>query len=170
MFVEYAQTSSAIPKSFPVAVVIKHRRAPEQQVWRGDSWQVSGVMVNSQPVAKTAAGILLRSSSDGDDYLWGGFSVQLHKDEVESYYHNLMSSKPRLFVVSTSNEQGVLVPFMVSASFDEAHAYFESDLQTVPIPPELYPWIEQYVLAHYVPEQKMKRKRRSWTDNDPETR
>ncbi len=163
---EYAQTSGASPKSFPIAVIIKHRRAPAQQVWRGDSWRVSGVVVNSQPVAKTAAGILLRSSSDGDEYLWGGFSLRLHKDEAESYYHNLMSPKPSLFVISTLNERGMLVPFMVSASFDEAHAYFESDLQTVAMPPELYPWIERYVITHYVPEQKLKRKRRNWTEND----
>jgi hypothetical protein len=166
--VEYAQTSSANPKSFPVAVVIKHRHAPAQQVWRGDSWRVSGVVVNSQPVAKNAAGILLRSSSDGDEYLWGGFSVRLHKDEAESYYHNLMSAKPCLYIVSSLNEQGMLAPFMVSASFDEAHAYFESDLQTVAMPPELYLWIEAYVITHYVPEKKLKRKRRNWTENDSE--
>lgn len=163
---EHAQTATAIPKSFPVAVVIKHRRAPAEQVWRGDNWRVSGVVVNSQPTAKTATGVLLRSSDDGDEYLWGGFSIRLHKDEAESYYHNLMSSRPRLFVISTPNERGKLVPFKVSASFDEAHAYFESDLQTVAMPPELYAWIEHYVLAHYVPEQKLKRKRRNWTEND----
>jgi hypothetical protein len=166
--VEHAQTLSANPKSFPVAVIIKHRPAPAQQVWRGDSWRISGVVVNSQLAAKTAAGVLLRASADGDDYLWGGFSIRLHKDETESYYHNLMSSKPSLFVVSTLNERDVLVPFMVSASFDEAHAYFESDLQAVAMPPELYAWIEQYVLAHYVPEQKLKRKRRNWTEDDRE--
>ena len=59
---------------------------------------------------------------------------------------------------------------LLTLSFDEAHAYLEGDenLYTVPMPPEIYRWVEAYVLAHYVPEKRTKRKRRDW-HRDSET-
>jgi hypothetical protein len=45
-------------------------------------------------------------------------------------------------------------------SFDEAHAYLEGDEQvySVPLPAQLYQWVEAYVLTHYVALKKTKRK------------
>jgi hypothetical protein len=56
---------------------------------------------------------------------------------------------------------------LVSASFDEAHAYLEAegDAEAVPMPPEIYQWVERFVLKHYVPERKVKRKRRNWSED-----
>ena len=56
------------------------------------------------------------------------------------------------------------VPFLVSLSFDEAHAYLEGDdtVFAVDIPAEMYRWIESFVLAHYCPQQLKKRKRKNW--------
>jgi hypothetical protein len=58
-------------------------------------------------------------------------------------------------------------PFLVSLSFDEANAYLETDdvdVFPVAMPPELYRWIEAFVLAHYVPEPRRKRKRDDWRE------
>lgn len=164
---ESAQASSSNPTAFPVAVIVRHRRLASKQPWQRDSWQVKGVIVNSQAAVKTAVKVLLRASAEGDDYLWGGFALRLHKDEVESYYHNLKSEKPRLFVISTPDDQGVPAPFKITASFDEAHAYLEAEVEVeaVPMPPELYPWLERYVLTHYLPERRVKRKRRNWSED-----
>ena len=62
-------------------------------------------------------------------------------------------------------------PTMVSLSFDEAHAYLESEQEVfaVPVPPEIYRWAEAFVLSHYVPEKKIKRKLKNWRgDTDSE--
>jgi hypothetical protein len=56
------------------------------------------------------------------------------------------------------------VPFLVSLSFDEAHAYLEGEEQVydVDVPAELYRWTEAFVLKHYVPEKRRKRQRKDW--------
>ena len=50
--------------------------------------------------------------------------------------------------------------------FDEANAYAEGDedVHNVPMPPELMKWLEAFVIAHYVPEKRKKRKRREWSE------
>ena len=49
-------------------------------------------------------------------------------------------------------------------SYDEATSYMEVDepVFSLPMPPEVYRWLEAYVLEHYVPERKKKRKRDDW--------
>jgi hypothetical protein len=56
-------------------------------------------------------------------------------------------------------------------SFDEAHAYLEGDdeIYAVDVPGELYRWTEAYVIAHYFPEKKKKRKLRDWSADEPGT-
>ena len=96
--------------------------------------------------------------------MYGGFSVSLFIDECESYYHNLMSPVPRSYVVARMDDNDIPTPFLVSMSFDEAHAYLEGDEEVydVDIPPELYRWTEAFVLAHYAPKKRVKRKRQNW--------
>jgi hypothetical protein len=152
--------------------MMKRRPAPPKP-WLCDSWQFTGVVVNSQlEPASSGDAILVRSSPEGDDYLWGGLSVRLHRDETESYYYNLVSERPSLYVISASDDQGVPKPFLVSACFDEANAYNEAGqyVDAVPMPPELYQWIEHYVLTHYIPEPRIKRKRRDWNEGEHEQR
>jgi hypothetical protein len=57
-----------------------------------------------------------------------------------------------------------LRPFQVTLSYDEAASYMEVDepVFSLPMPPEVYRWLEGYVLEHYVPERKKKRKRDDW--------
>jgi hypothetical protein len=97
-------------------------------------------------------------------YIYSGFTLRLHEDECESYYYNLLSSQPRCYVVANLDDQGKPEPFLVSLSYDEAHAYLEGDetVYSVPIPAELYRWTEAYVLDHYVPQKRSKRRRSDW--------
>lgn len=99
------------------------------------------------------------------EVLFTGYRVGLHKDECESYYHNLRAQHPQCYIITRIGDAGERRPFLVSLSFDEANAYMESDdveVFTVPIPPELYRWTEAFVLAHYVPQPRRKRKRNDW--------
>ena len=93
--------------------------------------------------------------------------MSLHKDDSESYYFNLMGEKPSVFVVCRL-EHGRLRPFLVTLSYDEAASYMEVDesVSAVAMPPEIYRWCEAFVLTHYVPEKKRKRKRDNWKQGD----
>ena len=41
----------------------------------------------------------------------------------------------------------------------------EAELFVVEVAPELYRWVEAFVLAHYVPEKRRKRKRANWSED-----
>ena len=88
----------------------------------------------------------------------------MYDDECESYYHNIKSPDPGCYVITRDNDEGAPVPYIVTLSFDEANAYLECEGEafTVPIPPELYRWTEEFVLQNYMPEKRIKRKRKDW--------
>jgi hypothetical protein len=93
-----------------------------------------------------------------------GLRLVLHADESESYYHNLNVSEPRCYVVLREDGDAAPEPVLVTASFDAANAYAEGDdlVDTAPLDPLLYLWIEEFVLTHYVPTERKKRKREPW--------
>lgn len=165
-----ASNEGESPREFRVAVLTKRRPVPPKP-WLRESWQVIGVVAHSHPASGGSA-TLVRRAADGDQYLWGGLSIRLHKDEVESYYYNLLSARPSLYVISSVDEHGDLEPFRVSACFDEANAYDAAgqSVETVPMPPELYRWVESFVIDNYAPEAPKKRQRKDWTESDHEQR
>ena len=61
---------------------------------------------------------------------------------------------------------GELTPFRVTADHDSATVCLESDDQVfaVPIPPEIYQYLERFVVAHFVPQERKKRKRKNWSE------
>lgn len=154
-----------LPSAFEVAVILEKRRS-RTTPWRDHTWGAAGVVAASggdhrhgpQPI---------RCDEESEQYLWPGFRLELHRDQAESYYHNLTSDNPGLFVVCRHDEDERPEPFLVSASYDEAAAYMEVDetVYRVPVPPEIYRWVEAYVLTHYKPEPRKKRKRRDWSED-----
>ena len=100
-------------------------------------------------------------------FLIGGLELALYPDECESYYHNMVSPAPRCYVIAHVDEddgEGRPDPFLVSMSFDAAHAYLEGgdEIYAVEIPPEVYRWTEAFVLAYYAPEPRRKRRLTDW--------
>jgi len=163
-----AQEADHLPEEFSVSVLMQRRPATVNKPWLSHIWRVAGVVVNSRIGATVRQGQQVRSGAEGEDYLWDGLTIRLYKDEVESYYHNLTAPSPSVYVIMATNEQGIPEPLTVSASFDEANAYLEAEgeVEGVPMPAEIYQWLEQYVIAHYVPERRTKRKRRNWNENE----
>ena len=139
-------------------------------VWRDFQWQAVGIAAKHNEMESLNQVQLVHDGGDTRQYLYDGFSVSLYADECESYYYNLMSPTPRCYVVARQDENDTPVPFLVSMSFDVAHAYLEGDEEVydVDIPPELYRWTETFVLAHYAPEKRVKRKRQNWKNPSQE--
>jgi len=155
---------------FHVSVLMSYRETQNNK-WSDGQWEVSGLVVgeraesqNSHKLSKQA----LRSDVKNPQILWSGFTVSLYRDDTESYYQNLTSDSPRAFIVcrtdETDNEQ--LKPILVTLSYAEATSYMEVDelVYSVDMPPELYKWVEQFVLENYIPEKKRKRRRESWKE------
>ena len=155
-----------LPKRMHVAVLMEKK--PSTHPWASYSYQAIGVIVRESEEEKAVSRVY---RNDGvEHFLVTGMSLQLFADECESYYHNLMSPEPGCFIVAEhpEDDEEMPLPYLVSLSFDEVHAYFEGDEQiySVAIPPELYRWAEAYVLTHYVAIRKTKRKLKNWRETE----
>lgn len=160
-------TAKELPDEFEVAVIFE-KRPSRTTPWRDHVWAAAGVVA--------AAGgdpdhgpQRIRADGEQEQYLWPGFRLRLHRDEAESYYHNISSESPGLFIVCRFDEGERPEPFLVTAAYDEAGAYMEADetAYRVPMPPEIYRWVETYVLTHYEPQERKKRKRHDWKEERP---
>lgn len=154
------------PDHFPVSVIMESR--PSSNIWQDTSWDAVGVCsVSDAQLDKNYENeVKVIERGETKQFVYSPLKLRLFLDECESYYHNLMSPKPGCFVIAREDDSGRPVPFLVSLSFDEAHAYQEGDdlVYAVPIPPELYRWLEAYVIDHYAPVKRKKRKRTNWKD------
>jgi hypothetical protein len=156
-----------MPKQLPV-VVLMQRQPSKLNQWSDYQWDAIGVMAHSKEHHQIEGPQLVHDDGEVLQYLYTGFEVRLYIDECESYYYNLISPTPRCYVIARENDEQVPIPFLVSMSFDEAHAYMEMEdtVFVVDVPPELYRWTEDFVLMHYAPEKRKKRKRDDWKNQE----
>lgn len=155
-----------LPDHLNLAVVME--KQPSTHPWADFRYDALGVVVRDKDEAQSVTRIY--HDGEVEHFLVTGLSLQLHLDECESYYHNLMSPEPGCFIVASQPDDNdeMPVPYLVSLSFDEVHAYLEGDEQiySVEIPAELYQWAEAYVLTHYVAIKKTKRKLKNWSETE----
>ena len=156
-----------VPSEIPVTVMVECRQARVGQ-WVEDQWEAIGVVAGEQVKTTESSTTLVHEDAECRRYLWTGLTLKLYRDACESYWYNLMSGKPYLFVVCfvDEDEEGVesLVPALVTADQQEATGHMETDdrVYSVPMPEQVHEWLERFVVTHYVPAQKKKRKRQNW--------
>lgn len=164
-----ATNSEKLKNSFTVSVIMESR--PSQNQWVDEVWDAVGIVAlsDSDDSSDKANEVKVVEQGDIKQLIYSGMKVRLYKDECESYYHNLMSPEPGCFIIAREedaegNDTGIPIPFLVSLSFDEAHAYLEGEatIYAVPIPAELYLWAEAYIIDNYIAEKRIKRKRTDW--------
>jgi hypothetical protein len=155
-----------LPGSLALAVIMK--KEPSSHPWAEFRYDAIGVIVRED--AQDSSTTRIYQDGDIEHFLITGLTLRLHVDECESYYHNLMSPEPGCFIVASrpDDSDDMPIPYLVSLSFDEVHAYQEGDEQiySVEIPAQLYRWAEAYVLKHYVAIKKTKRKLRNWHETE----
>ncbi len=154
------------PDRMNLAVVMEKQASTHP--WADFRYDAIGVVVRDENEEKSVTRIY--HDGDVEHFLVTGLGLQLHVDECESYYHNLMSPEPGCFIVADQPDSSdeMPVPYLVSLSFDEVHAYLEGDEQiySVEIPAELYQWAEAFVLTHYVAIKKTRRKLKNWHETE----
>lgn len=156
---------SPTPDRYQIAVLMQCLPLSNNP-WITSRWEVLSVI----PARMGADIDAEESAADGDGHRivrHDGLSLRLHPDESESYYYNLLVDDPRCFVVCRQDEANdIPVPTLVTVSFDEANAYAEGDdrVESVSLPLSLQQALESYVLTHFVPTKRTKRKRQNWKD------
>ena len=154
--------------SFPVAVILE-KYLVERAQWSVSEWRLFGVVAGEAVSGECLHCQQVRNEPGAEHYLWRGLNLRLHRDSCESYWLNLISPEPSLYLVcEEGTDAGDLEPVLISADFDEAGAYLSNEgrvLKSV-MPGEIYKAIEGFVLQHFEPEQFKKRQRKRWKQSD----
>ena len=134
-------------------------------LWSVPSWRAVSVVAGEHIAGKGERSPIYERDEEAQ-YLWSGLSLALYRDLAEEYWYNLTGDNPSLFVVCHESPDGELAPFEVTANHDVATTCLESDdhVFAVPIPPELYSHLEKFVVDHFVPQERKKRKRKNWSE------
>jgi hypothetical protein len=150
-----------------VAVIMQRSQVTQGQ-WSVPSWRAVSVVAGEHLVGKGAGQTPIYETDGEAQFLWSGFALELYRDQAEDYWYNLTGDSPSLFVICHESPEGDLTPFRVTADQDSASGCLESDDQVfaVSIPPEIYQRLEQFVVAHYVPREPKKRKRKNWSQEN----
>jgi len=153
--------------SFPVSIVMQHRLI-ENNIWQAEQWEVEAVIAGGNYATNnTPERMVSRIGLEEEKYIWVNYQINLFADEAESYYFNIISDTPFVFVICRDEEgDGELIPFNVSVNYDEAASYMELDdhVFQVPMPAEIYRWVEDFVVNNYIPVKKKKRKLENWKE------
>lgn len=159
-------TESDREVSIPVSVILE-RAIDRSKKWVVPQWKFFAV-VTGEHIHQGDQKVLIHEDEIHCRYIWGGLVLKLYKDGTEGYWYNLLSDTPYLFVVCDGEEGEMDVePGFITANQDEATGYMESDriVLSIAMPVEICDIVERFVVSHYFPEQKKKRKRQNWADN-----
>ena len=154
-------------ETLPVAVLIQRSAAPN----RWEDWQFKLLDVVPATDVSDAPG---RSVVDDDGkasrWLHKGFGVQLFADECKGYFLNLTSGQPSWFVSWRPDEQdpSQVEVTAVSVSYIEAdrRMFAEEHVESMPLPPELCEWLQNFTNQHFKPESARKVRAQSFLKAD----
>ena len=155
-----ATSASGMHDRIALAVVTAHEPV-HGNPWISDRWRVLGVVAGEAPGSMRERR-LMRSAPEAQEYLWTGLVLRLNASEADSYYYNLIGDNPSVYVFGKRDDEGEFIPTAVSIDYIDAMAYAESgnEMFAVPMPPEVYRRVEQFVLEHFVPEEPRQRRKR----------
>lgn len=126
-----------------------------QDQWATEKWEAKAVVRDALPPGATEQVIM----DDGQtkQVLFPGVPLRLDALEAEGYLLNLTSPEPRVFVLWRADD-GIARPERLTVSYNEGTRWADSDenVDSVPLPDDLFSWIAEYAAAHYRPEPKKK--------------
>ena len=142
-------------RSYPLAVIMQRRVLANR--WASEQWETQGVVRDPGPAG--AAPRVIVEREDVTQMLFSGHRLTLTRDEAEGYYLNLTSPEPKVFVLWRPQD-GVAHPERLTVSYGEGTRWADSGEQVdgVPIPSDLLPWMAAFVEAHYRPEPPKKKR------------
>ena len=144
--------------TLPIAVVMQWRLA--QSRWADYVWEPWGVLARYDA---EGASRQLVDEPEVAQWLHAGFTLVLHRDEIEGYYLNVSAPEPRVFVLwRMEGEQGL--PVEVTVSSEEGGRWLDGghSVDGVAMPPEIFAWVGDYVEKNYRPQPQERIKPRSF--------
>jgi hypothetical protein len=150
-------------KNFPIAVIIERQQLENR--WIAEKWEVVGVVPAFDTPALDNVPRRIFADAKREQFLVGGFELELFRDEVDNYHLNITSPIPKVFVMWRLDEDFAR-PTIVTVSYGEAARFLDSGEQVdgVAMPEEIANWVGDFVNTHYKPAVRKKVRR-----NDPLT-
>lgn len=147
---------------YPIAVIMERVKLANR--WATERWETKGVMRDVAPSAGGGGRVILSDEST-TQMLFSGVALRLHVDEAEGYYLNITSPQPKVFVLWRMRDE-VARPEFLTVSYHEGARWMDAEesVDGVALPPDLLPWIAEFVSEHYKPEPKKQRRYASSKD------
>ena len=147
-------------ETMPLGIVLERRKSTS--AWADWAWRPVSVIPGAPPVEGEWR--LLREGEGWAHFHAATLPLELFRTDTEGYKLNLSQEPPRLWVVLRPDEEGGVVPFVVTASAHECEAYQISGVETVetvPMPEEVAALVRDFTEQHHVdvPFEKRERKR-----------
>ena len=148
--------------TYPIAVVME--RAKLASPWQPYRWEARGVVRDIFPTGTSER--VMRQDEERWQILYPGLELKLMLDEAEGYYLNLTSPQPKVFVLWRLSDE-IARPQFATVSYHEGARWLDSseNVDGVPMPVELLPWIGEFVEQHYRPEPEKKKRYASNKDS-----
>ena len=156
----------AIPRAdFPVAVRLR-REVRNHRGWPYSSWSLADVQPQPPGASEEISSTVVEQGPEASEILWTGLRLRLNRSQAETYWFNLQSTRPSMFVVCREDLDGSLRPVMVSVDHDAASREMEGDGEVfaAELPPAILEWLEAFVMAHFKPSERREKRRRKPLD------
>ena len=144
-----------------IAVILE--RETVESRWESHRWTLVGAVPDVGGEPRT-----IMEHATVFQRLYPGLEVTLFADEAEGYYLNVDTETPSIFVSLRLDEAGDMYPFQATLSYNEAARWMDGGekVDRVVAWPELIGWMGQWVEDNYRPEQKKRRKPRSFESKE----
>lgn len=153
--------------AYPVDVVLERRRK-QSAPWAFVDWQAGGVVARRSARHAAPERRVVHEDEACQHILWTGFRIKLRKAAAAAYWSNLMADQPSVFVICRRDEvDDEPKPFLVTVDYDEIVDYQDvgDDVFRLPLPPDIYQWVERFLVNHCEPPKRSKRKRANWSED-----
>jgi hypothetical protein len=148
-----ARTPDSIRRS--IAVIMERVRLENR--WVDEKWEATGVVLDAPEDGGRAR--VVAQDDKRTRILFPGLVLCLRRSEAEGYFMNLSSPEPKVFVLWRMDGDAAR-PDLVTVSYNEGARWIDSGehVDGVALPPELMPWMTEFVVAHYKLEPKKPRR------------
>ncbi len=157
-----AEPNEITAARYPIAVVMERTKLASP--WQPYRWEARGVVRDIFPAGTSER--VMQHDEQQWQILYPGLELKLMLDEAEGYYLNLTSPQPKVFVLWRLIDE-IARPQFATVSYHEGARWLDSseNVDGVPMPVELLPWIGEFVERHYRPEPEKKKRYASNKDS-----
>ena len=135
--------------------------------WQSHRWLLADVVPNEEGFGRQPR--RLRHTDEESLWLFPGWRLELFSDDAEGYWLNATSPTPCYFVMwrmvdPEDGSEPVAEPQAVSLSYHDAGRWMDAQetVETVPVPPEVVTWLQDFSSQHFVPEEKKRQRPQSF--------